>query len=104
MNTFEDKSFWLNIEKQLQALLNSYTSLLDEETTTAVQHYIDHSEYEMAFEGIFIEIMNLEEHSQKAHIDVSQYVELGKQLKLDTDSVFDDDFWPKFTKYFSIDT
>lgn len=87
------KEFWLMVEKLIQILLNKYAGLLDSESVDSIQHYLDHSEYEMAFEGLFIELM-------KANVDMDEgeietYFKLGQDLGLDEDSVFDGNFWEK---------
>ena len=98
MNSSE-KEFWLAVEKLLQGLLDRFSNELDNESVNAVQHYLDHSEYEMAFEGLFIELMKLGVLLDKTSLRT--YVELGESLGLKEDSVFDSDFWTKFTGYYS---
>jgi len=69
---------------------------LDEDTVDAVRHYVIHDEYEMAFEGLFIEIMNL---IKVPGIDFQKSREIALLLKLDKETVFDHNFWGKFDKY-----
>ncbi|MCF6344885.1 MAG: hypothetical protein L3J00_00270 [Thiomicrorhabdus sp.] len=96
----KDDTFWINnSEHLLQILLDKYSEQLDIETVEAVQHYIDHNEYEMAYEGLFIELMNLDQKPK--NIDFDMYTDLGKGLKIDVESVFDSDFWKKYIQYSS---
>lgn len=55
-----------------------------------VKHYLACDEFEMAFEGIFLEIMQLEKVS---NIDLRQGLKVGQSLKLNEGTVFDIKFW-----------
>jgi hypothetical protein len=59
-------------------------------------HFLTYGEYEMSFEGLFIEIMNL---TTIPPIDFVEALKVARLLKLDEESVFDSDFWIKFEKY-----
>ena len=69
---------------------------LDTASIEAVEHYLNHSEFEMAFEGLFLEIMQLKDTSS---IDFQMAIEVGKDLRLNEESVFDHSFWNKFKKF-----
>lgn len=88
------KEFWLVVEKLLQGLLNKFVVLLDSESVDSIQHYLDHSEYEMAFEGLFIELMKANADMDRGEMET--YFKLGQDLGLDEDSVFDGNFWEQF--------
>jgi hypothetical protein len=97
MAKLEDREFWLNAEKLLESLLGHVKNSLDPEAVSSVTHYLNHSEYEMAYEGLFIELMKLSEKPKD--INFEAYTELGKALKLDVDSIFDSEFWSKYIAY-----
>lgn len=97
MNNSNEKQYWLTLEKILQDLLNQFTNKLDIESIESVQHYLDHSEYEMAFEGLFIELMKL--NINFTEVELKKYIALGEELGLSEDSVFDSEFWVKFLQY-----
>lgn len=99
MENLDKKEFWLMTESMLQELLNQSQEKLDADSIESVQHYLDHSEYEMAFEGLFIELMKLNHIPKNA--DIGKYIELGKNLDLENESVFDADFWSKFVQFVS---
>ena len=91
------KEFYALAEQLIKSLLDDFLDFLDLESVNAIEHYLNHGEYEMAFEGLFIELI-------KADVSISQnelnkYFELGKDLNLDRDSVFDDGFWRKFLEF-----
>ena len=64
----------------IQAMLEEVSTILDTETRDAVSHYIDHDEYEMAFEGLFIEIMKVE---VLPSLDYKKCREIAVLLRLD---------------------
>lgn len=92
-----EKEFWLNAENLLLDLLEKSKDLLDVDSIEAVMHYINHSEYEMAFEGLFIELVK--RNVIPAGIDWNKYRDLAIKFNLDKESVFDPDFWNKFSAY-----
>ena len=83
----------IEIKNTLLALIDMHGHHLDQDSQDAVSHYITHEEYEMAFEGFFLEMINKKVNSSKFLV----YVDLGKNLGLDKESVFDGDFWNKFS-------
>ena len=87
---------WNMIESFLKKTILLVSSKLDQKSIEAVNHYVNHAEYEMAFEGLFIEIMKMNEVPD---IDFSKSKEIGLLLKLDKESVFDVGFWKKFKNY-----
>ncbi|WP_331352706.1 hypothetical protein [Cellvibrio sp. UBA7671] len=82
-----------NIENLLNRLVNDTGFFLDDESLSAVKDYIAHREYEMAFEGFFMEL--IEKQIQPVGFEI--YHDLGKELGLDRESVFDALFWQKFS-------
>lgn len=88
------EDFWLIVERFIQALLHKFDGLLDSESLESIQHYLDHREYEMAFEGLFIELMKANADLNEGEMETS--FKLGQELGLDEDSVFDGNFWEKF--------
>ena len=84
------------VEEFVNSILEQLKNILDVDTVNFVQHYLNHDEYEMAFEGLFIEIMKLDKMPK---IDFSKSKEIAEILMLDQDSVFDFEFWKKFNDY-----
>jgi len=87
---------WRYVEEYIRNLLSLVQSKLGEESVESVNHYLNHDEYEMAFEGLFLEIMKLEEIPK---VDLTESKKVGKFLKLNEESVFDFEFWEKFEIY-----
>jgi hypothetical protein len=93
----DENDFFVDAKRLIQELLNQNTSNLDFESNETVRHYISHDEYEMAFEGLFIDLMKLGAVNWPEK--PSTYMELGEKLGLDHDSVFDGNFWENFTHF-----
>ena len=93
----DHKELLLAAERLLRALLGEFSGQLDSASFRAVQHYLDHDEYEMAFEGLFIELMKANADMNKSRLET--YYNLGQKLGLDKDSVFDGEFWKKFRTF-----
>lgn len=82
----------------IRSILDMVKSKLDLESFEAVTHYVEHGEFEMAFEGLFIEIMKMKE---RPIIDLYKAKNVAELLELDKETVFDSDFWQNFQQYIS---
>ncbi len=90
-------SKWTLIKESIQFALNQYKAEFDDETINTIHHYINHDEYEMAFEGLFIEIMKL---NISLKIDLETYWNIAESLNLSNGTFFDPDFWYKFQIFY----
>lgn len=91
-----DKEVWIYTREFIQSTLALVQFDLDKESIDAINHYLRYDEYEMAFEGLFIEIMSLETIPA---VDIARSKEVGQLLKLNEESVFDSNFWRNFEDY-----
>lgn len=62
-----------------------------------VEHYYDHNEPEMAFEGLVIDLMNAGKYPEGVNYEA--WKELGLHYELDSESVFRSNFWTEFQKW-----
>ena len=78
-------------------LVTSCSDLLSQPGLREVRHFLEHGEYEMAFEGLVLELMT----TDRTPPDFSgrEWLALGEQLGLRTESVFVADFWPRFCEW-----
>ena len=67
------------------------------DTIDGVTHYLVHDEYEMAFEGLLLDLIEVNYWPPK--MDVDMYCRLGYRLKLSKESVFRVDFWDMLMRY-----
>jgi hypothetical protein len=93
----EDEIDYVWIRDQLLALVETYKEVLDKETVESVRHFVDHDEYEMGYEGLFIELMKAGFNPGDMKFDL--YLNIGKLLGLDKKNVFVDGFWKKLTDH-----
>ena len=84
------------IKNFIQTLLTKVQNDLQKDSIDSVTHYLEHDEFEMAFEGLFLELMSINDIPD---IDFQKSKEVGEILKLNVESVFDFEFWNKFEKY-----
>lgn len=83
--------------KLLEEAINVSKSILSLEGLEGVEHYLQHGEYEMAYEGLVIELYA--SGLYPANFNFTDWKELGLVLGLDKESVFDEEFWDKFNKW-----
>lgn len=87
---------FVKIHQDIHNLLQDLRYLLDEESVSAIEHYLDHDEYEMAFEGLVIELLKLE---YKPKVDVNEIIRIGRLLKLKEEPSFDPEIWVKLNSW-----
>ncbi|OPH55975.1 hypothetical protein BC351_29205 [Paenibacillus ferrarius] len=81
-------------EQKLERYIEASKDLLAVEGIDEVLHYFRHDEYEMAFEGLLIELTNIRKYP--SNFDYSEWKELGEHYRLDKEVVFDNSIWEKF--------
>ncbi|UOQ68987.1 hypothetical protein [Hymenobacter volaticus] len=69
---------------------------LEEDTAGFVRHYLDHAEYEMVFEGLFIGIMKL---PYRPAIDLATALTIASDLRLDQEAMYDAFFFNNLCTY-----
>jgi hypothetical protein len=83
-------------ESFIKEVLSIVTTDLDKDLIFFVDHYLYHGEYEMAFEGLLLAIMKLDTIPP---IDWRRSTEMAKKLNLNKESIYDEDFWSRFSTY-----
>lgn len=78
-------------------ILQKYGSLFSDDTVDAVKNYCSVDEYEMAFEGLMLD--SIENGISYDEDTMCKIYYLAKALNLNKESIFDADFWQKFTTY-----
>lgn len=86
------------IKKYLQDQLLELRDVLEPATVQAVRDYIMHAEYELAFEGLMLDIMQL---PIAPTLDYALAWKHAVTLGLDVDSTIDDEFGRKFALFVS---
>lgn len=88
----------LHIQNYIYHILDNRA--LTDETREAVEHYIIHSEYEMAFEGLFLDLMN--QNVKLTQEEKQQALLFAENLGLNRETVFSHTFWSDFLDYLGI--
>lgn len=86
---------WFAVNDKIRALIASNQKRLDAEKIAGMVHYLEVDEYEMALELLCLALMRI---SDGTLLDLEAAAELAKQVGLDRESVFDDNFWANFSK------
>lgn len=84
-------------EEEVTLLFNDCRGVLSQDGAAEVQHYIEHGEDEMAFEGLALEL--IKQDAIPRNFDFSIWERVGRELGLHEESVFDGDFWFKFMSW-----
>jgi hypothetical protein len=80
--------------KKLYKYIKKFKDNITNEAYTEICHYFEHGEYEMAFEGLIIELIL--KNNDFRDFEKLELRTLGVQFELNKNSVFDFDIWNKF--------
>lgn len=89
------------MELELLELIKECEEYLDKESVNEVMHFYRHGEYEMALEGLIIEMIKVQKYPKNRMADSIN--DLVLYYRLNIESVFDYYFWEKFEKWISKD-
>tara|TARA_R100001132_G_scaffold27192_1_gene31385 strand:+ start:11263 stop:11754 length:492 start_codon:yes stop_codon:yes gene_type:complete len=82
------------LREEVTGLIESCRGLLDQDGLAEVDHYLNHNEPEMAFEGLLIEL--IQANKVPDSFDVDQWKRIAQTAGLPAGGVFDEDIWNKF--------
>ena len=80
--------------EQLQTYIEATKAVMPVEELSEVEHYYDHNEPEMAFEGLVIELMHAGKYPEGFNYE--EWKELALHYGLHSESVFRSNFWTEF--------
>jgi hypothetical protein len=84
------------LERYISNIFSKYENLFESKNKDAILHYLNYEEYEMAFELLFLELIN---NKINPKINIFECEKIAVQLKLNEHTIFDDNFWIKFKTY-----
>lgn len=84
----------MQIEEKIGVLIQTCADAVSKDGLSEVKHFYDHGEYEMAFEGLVLELIKSD--ASPPNFDYDEWCMILKELKLDHEAVFDSELWPKF--------
>jgi len=98
----DEKSFteWENIITRAESIITKCRGQFPDGTFDDVEKYLRYDEYEMAVEGLFIELMNAEVLPKD--VSSKECYDLAFAVGLDHEVVFLGDFWDKFTAFLNM--
>lgn len=82
------------MEEKLKIIIEKCVAILDAESIKEVWHFYDHGEYEMALEGLLIELTTARKYP--SNYDFNQLNELVLYYDLKNEAVFDVNIWEKY--------
>jgi len=82
---------------QLESYINSSKEVLDAKDIEEVEHFFKHDEFEMAYEGLLIELTKAEVYPME--FNFQKWKDLGEHYSLDKVRIFDEAIWEKFLKW-----
>lgn len=88
------------MEQKLLDLITDSIQYFDEETIMEIMHFYRHDEYEMALEGLIIELIKIQKYPPNFSYD--EINELVIYYRLNVESVFEYDFWEKYLDWVDI--
>ena len=86
-------------EEKIINLLNSIRKKISPDVLRGIEHYLKHGELEMAFELLFLDM--IDKNIKYQFETKSDWINLAEELGLKEASVFEDTFWKKFSNYLS---
>lgn len=81
----------------LTSLSGQCEKKISQEGIDLVRHYLRHDEFAMAFEVLFLELIEFNYLPEQT--DIETWKKIGLHLGLDAESVIDSTFWPKFIEF-----
>lgn len=81
----------------LRQKIEQYSSILPPEDLGKINNFLVHDEYEMAFEGLVLELLRLRAEPDEA--ERAEWLRHAESLGLKDDPTFDSDFWQKMQQW-----
>lgn len=86
-----------NYEQMLHDFILFSEKVLQNDELEEVKHYYEHDEYEMALEGLLIELISAGKYPN--NFDFIMWKDLVTNYGLNEESVFDEFIWDKFLEW-----
>jgi len=87
----------MDLEEEVRGCVEASADVLPSEGLRAVRHFLEHGEYEMAFEGLVLEL--IQNDATPAGFYASKWLNVAEGLGLRAESVFVGDFWAQLTAW-----
>ncbi|GAA0621241.1 hypothetical protein [Thalassospira tepidiphila] len=90
---------WNKLVSDIQSEIDANTTIIPSNHLDYIQHYLDHDEYSMAFEYLYLEIMEREDSHFTLGKEKALEIALFFGLDDENECMVDGKFWPKFKSF-----
>ncbi|MCA9274147.1 MAG: hypothetical protein KDA31_14010 [Phycisphaerales bacterium] len=87
----------MDSDAKIGEIIEACRPLLSKEALNGIDHWFSHDEWEIAFEGLVLHL--IEADVVPPYFDFDEWCALGREIGLDKDSVIDGEFWTKFVTW-----
>ena len=87
----------IDINIQIKKIIHDSSKIISKDAIKEIKHFYEHGEYEMALEGLIIELMK--SNVVPDNYNYTEWCELIQSIGLDEEPNFYGDFWVKFTEW-----
>jgi hypothetical protein len=90
---------WKSLVVDIQSEIEANKHIIPKERVADIEHYLNHGEYSMAFEYLYLELM--ERHGTQFILGADKAREIALFFELDDENecMVDHKFWPKFEAF-----
>lgn len=97
MDWAEKNMNWHEIAQAIQDEVDSNSHIIPDKRLHDIRHYLNHDEYGMAFEYLYLEIMDRK--GSVFSLGPIKANKIGRLLDLDKETLIDEKFWCRFQEY-----
>jgi len=90
---------WSALVSDIQQEISANRHILPPIHLESIQHYLDHGEYSMAFEYLYLEIMERPNSQRTLGSEKVREIALFFELNDENECMVDHRFWPKLEAY-----
>lgn len=90
---------WESLVEKIQTEINANNGVIPKERLVDIRHYLDHDELGMAFEYLFLEIMENKSSIFTLGVREAREIALFFKLNDENECMVDPGFWPKFEMF-----
>lgn len=95
----EKERDWKSLVADIQSEIDANREIIPIKRIDEIQYYLDHDEYSMAFEYLYLEIMERPGSRFTLGQDKVREMALFFELNDEGECMIDHAFWPKFEKF-----
>ena len=90
---------WEKLVLLIQSEINANCNIIPSSRIDDIQHYLDHGEYSMAFEYLYLEIAERDNSQFTLGVDKAKEIAIFFELNNESECMIDGKFWIKFQNF-----